>query len=313
MTPFEFIRPQLEQVRQRMTELMHSADPLVDSCLRELSGRKGKMLRPALVLLSGRLISDIRPVHIQLAAAIEMIHTASLLHDDVIDQADLRRGHPTANVLWGNTAAVLLGDLLLSRAFTLMSQDAPEAALRELCRTAETLCTGELKQNLFKSRFDITEADYFGIIESKTAALFACSCRIGAMAAGATDRQTNAAGDYGHHLGIAFQIMDDLSDIRSTSQAAGKTLGTDYLHQKLTLPVIHWLNGDPSEKDSRVNRLSQIDAESLKTLLEQGGCLDYAHQTAIDHCRQAQDALSVFGASEAADAMNALAQNVPAS
>lgn len=307
---FEFIEPQLDQVRRRIAELLHSSDPLIDSCLRELSGRKGKMLRPALVLLSARLVGDVQPVHIQLASAIEMIHTASLLHDDVIDQADVRRSRPTANVLWGNTAAVLLGDFLLSRAFTLMSQDAPEAAMTDLCRTAETLCTGELKQNLFRNRSDISEADYFSIIESKTAALFACSCRIGAMAAGATDRQTNAAGAYGHHLGIAFQIMDDLSDIRSTTQTAGKTLGTDWLHQKLTLPVIHWLNGDPRQKETRAQQLSELDAESLKQAMQETGSLEYSFKAAEEHSGLAQQQLSSFPASPAAESLNSLARSI---
>jgi octaprenyl-diphosphate synthase len=310
MTPFESIKDQLDQVQGRLLDLMHSSDPLVDSCLRQLSGRKGKLLRPALVLLSGQLAGRVRPVHIDLASAIELIHTASLLHDDVIDQADVRRGRPTANVLWGNTAAVLLGDFLLSRAFTLMSQDAPEAALTELCRTAETLCTGELKQNLFRSRSDITEDDYFSIIESKTAALFACSCRIGAMAAAAAEPQVTAAGEYGRHLGIAFQIMDDLSDIRSTTDTSGKTPGTDWLHQKLTLPVIHWLSSDPTQKESRLRMLSELDIEHLKSHLQQAGSLEYACRAAEQHSRQAREQLSHFGPSAAAEALSTLAQNI---
>jgi octaprenyl-diphosphate synthase len=310
MTPFASIETQLTQVQSLIADQLHSADPTVDSCLKELSARQGKMLRPALVLLSGQIVGEVQPVHLRLASAIEMVHTASLLHDDVIDRADVRRGQPTANLLWGNTAAVLLGDFLLSRAFALMSQDAPEAALADLCRTAETLCTGELKQNLFRNRSDISEADYYSIIESKTAALFACSCRVGAMAAGASDMQTEAAGVYGYHLGIAFQIMDDLSDIRSTTQAAGKTVGMDWLHQKLTLPVIHWLNGDPQQKETRARELWTLDAESLKQAMREAGSLAYAYKTAEEHSGLAQQQLSFFAPSKASETLKDLAHNI---
>jgi octaprenyl-diphosphate synthase len=309
MILFESIKTELDQVHGCLAELIQSGDPLLDPCLKELAERRGKMLRPALVLLFAKTVSQVRPIHIHLAAVVELIHTASLLHDDVIDQAGIRRGRPTANILWGNTAAVLLGDFLLSRAFSLMTQ-APREAVSLLCRTAEILCTGELKQNLLRGRPELTEQDYFSIIEAKTAALFSCCCRLGTMASDGNSLQIEAAGNYGRHFGIAFQIMDDLTDIRSTSQLAGKTLGTDFLHEKRTLSVIHWLNQDPLLKNARVQQLAGLTSDDLMKILRDSGSIDYAFSLAKEHSRQALTQLSVFAESEARKNLAALTEQI---
>lgn len=307
---FKPIQAELDQVRSCMTDLILCGDPLLDSCFQELSQRQGKMLRPALVLLCGKMIGSVQPLHVRFAAVVELIHTASLLHDDVIDQAQMRRNRPAANVLWGNTAAILLGDFLLSRAFSLLAQETQPEAVSLLCRTAETLCKGELKQNLFRGRLDLTQQQYFDIIETKTAALFSCSCRLGAMASNGRPSEIEAVTAYGRHLGTAFQIMDDLADIRSSSQKAGKTLGTDFLHEKLTLPVIHWINQNPLERDQRVKVLSGLSADDLFVLLRDSGSIDYASSLANEHCTLAKSELAVFKSSDSHDVLCEMAAQI---
>jgi octaprenyl-diphosphate synthase len=173
---YNLIQKELVQVRQVICEQFQSSDDQISSVLEVLSQQQGKMIRPAMVLLCSKLFGGIRQEHIEFSAMVELIHMASLLHDDVIDKAQLRRGQPSANALWGNTAAVLLGDFLLSRAFMLAAASECEGAATLLGQTAQVLCIGELKQNLFKGRFDLNEQDYFQMIEAKTAALFRCSC-----------------------------------------------------------------------------------------------------------------------------------------
>ena len=202
-----------------------------------------------MVLLCGQLVSDLKDVHIDQASIVELIHIASLLHDDVIDKAQLRRGKPSANALWGNTVAVLLGDFLLSRAFTLAAQSQLNGAAAVLGQSTQILCKGEIKQNLFKQRWQLTEQEYFQIIEAKTATLFRCSCHLGALCSGANEQQVDALREFGFHFGLLFQMADDLRDILSSETQEGKTLGTDLRENKLTLSVIHWIHQDPARQE----------------------------------------------------------------
>ena len=246
---YQLIRPQLLSVQQRITEQIQSSDPDLAPVLNELVVRRGKMLRPAIVLLCGQLVSDLKDVHIDQASIVELIHIASLLHDDVIDKAQLRRGKPSANALWGNTVAVLLGDFLLSRAFTLAAQSQLNGAAAVLGQSTQILCKGEIKQNLFKQRWQLTEQEYFQIIEAKTATLFRCSCHLGALCSGANEQQVDALREFGFHFGLLFQMADDLRDILSSETQEGKTLGTDLRENKLTLSVIHWIHQDPARQE----------------------------------------------------------------
>ncbi|MEN8126468.1 MAG: polyprenyl synthetase family protein [Planctomycetota bacterium] len=305
------ISVELLEVQQKITEQYQVADKDLSGVLQEISRRQGKLLRPAFVLLSGKLISDIRPEHIDLAAVVELVHRASLLHDDVIDKAQLRRGQVSANALWGNTAAVLLGDFLLSRAFMLGTSSQFDGTVRILCQTAQTLCTGELKQNLLKGSWSLTEQDYFQIIEAKTAALFRCSCQLGAMASAASAQQIEALSEFGFQYGLAFQIADDLRDILSTENQEGKTLGTDLLEKKLTLPAIHWINQDDRQKQALIEQMTDCsDAKELARQMRLSGSIDYAIQLARQCIEKARQQLDMFNTAPAKEALLSLADNV---
>jgi len=301
---YQSIQAELVEVQRTISDQLNTADEQIAPVLRVISQRQGKMLRPAMVLLSGKLYSDIYPEHMTFAAMVELIHMASLLHDDVIDKADMRRGQPSANALWGNTSAVLLGDLLLSRAFMLAGASTCEGVVTLLGQMAQTLCTGELQQNLLKGCHDLTERDYFQMIEAKTAALFDCSCRLGAMASGAPEDQQKRAGQFGCHFGLAFQIVDDLRDILSDEEAEGKTLGTDLRHRKFTLPIIHWYsqNGDRKKAFAEQSEIFS-DPVELTRQLRASGSIDYAIEQATLQIQQAKEAIEPLPRTSAKEAL----------
>lgn len=309
---FEPVYKELREVQEQIAQQLQSPEKEVNGCLHFLFQRPGKMLRPALLLLCGKTIDAfLTREHRDLAAMIELVHIASLLHDDVIDGADLRRGLPSANALWGNTAAVLLGDYLLCRAFSLGTACRLDKAAKLLGQTAQTLCTGELKQNLLRGRQDLNEQDYFQIIEAKTAVLFACSCRLGAMASGATAVLEQAMNDYGLHFGIAFQIADDLQDILSTAAQTGKTQGADRRQEKLTLPVIHWISHGGSERQERINQwVAAKDLGELINQMHREGSIDYAFCQAQQKVQQAKKNLENLPPNPARQSLIMLADRI---
>lgn len=305
------IEPKLYEVRQKIEQQFRISDQNLSEVFRLVSTRHGKMLRSALVLLSGQLVSEVRSEHIDLAAMVELVHQASLLHDDVIDKAELRRGQPSANAQWGNTTAVLLGDFLLSRAFILGASSELDGTMRILCQTAQTLCIGELKQNLFKGSWALTEQDYFQIIEAKTASLFQCSCQLGAMASGASGQQEAALSEFGLQYGVAFQIADDLRDILCSEKQEGKTLGTDLLEKKLTLPMIHWINRDPERKQALIERMTSCtDVKELTQQMYLDGSIDYAKQAAQACIDKAVEQLQMFSPGLPKQTLTALVEDV---
>ncbi len=307
------IRSNLARVHNRIAGLLQSSDNQTNKCLYYLTEQTGKMLRPSLVLLSGKCMGDIGSEHIDLATMVELVHRASLLHDDVIDSAEVRRGKRTPNVLWGNTAAVLLGDFLLSRAFYLGAHVQCSAAAEILSDAAQELCSGELQQNFQKGEWDISEQRYYQIIEAKTAVLFKSSCQLGAIASNASPEQVASLGQFGIELGIAFQITDDLLDILGTQQGAGKTLGTDLIQGKLTLPLIHWIQSDEQEKADRINLLNQqCDPNVLIHHLRENGSVDYA-LTQVRKCIiRAKEHIEGFDQSPAKDSLMGMADHVAA-
>jgi octaprenyl-diphosphate synthase len=265
------------------------------------------------VLLCGKLISEINDEHINFAAMVELIHMASLLHDDVIDKDSVRRGQASANALWGNTVAVLLGDFLLSRAFTLSALSKSSGAAAALGQTAQTLCTGELKQNLLKGCWELTEQDYFNIIEAKTAALFRCSCQLGAIASDASEDQVGILSEFGYAFGMAFQIADDLRDILSSEQREGKTVGTDFREEKLTLPVIHWIGHDDARRKMHIERLKTLkDRRQLTEQMKQTQSIDYAMSQAQQRVDKAKQILNGFASSPAQRTLLSLSDKIVA-
>ena len=295
----------LTQVRRRIEQTLSKSVSGVGDGLIQLGLGGGKMLRPALVLLSGGCIGSLRAEHIELGAIVEMIHLASLLHDDVIDQAQTRRGRSSANTLWGNTQAVLLGDFVLSKAFGLGAAVELSGAATVLCQTAEAICTGEIQQNLRKGDWNLTEAEYLSIIEGKTASLFGACCYLGGLAAEAKPSVCESLRRYGVSLGFAFQMIDDLLDILGSPAAEGKTLGTDFLHEKLTLPVIHWLGqGDFSPQKAKLEKLLRdSDHRGLCDAINGGGSVDYTLSRAEEFAEQARRSLAEVPDGEAKETL----------
>jgi octaprenyl-diphosphate synthase len=265
----------------------------------------GKMIRPGLLLLSYHAVSD-RTSHQQhisdtpprlptrvgaagkyddavcVAAIMEMLHNATLLHDDVIDEGTKRRGLPTVNHLWGNDSAVLLGDFLLSCVLK-MSADLEPQIQRLIAAAAARTCEGELKQVAQRKNWRLTEAEYIDIIGDKTAALFDCCCRVGALLAGEENSRLEALSSFGHNLGIAFQITDDLLDMVGDETESGKTLGRDVAGNNITLPLIHLLNAiAPGEKTALIDRLNTTayHSQQLPKLLQLHGSPDYVRNRA---------------------------------
>ena len=298
------IEMELLQVQQKISEQFQNSDEQLSAVLQVLSDQQGKMLRPAMTLLCGKLSTELCDEHIDCSAMVELIHIASLMHDDVIDRAQLRRGQPSANALWGNTAAVLLGDFLLSRAFMLAAASNCDGVAALLGQTAQILCVGELKQNLLKGCFDLTEQDYFQMIEAKTASLFHCSCQLGAMVSGVPKDQQEILGQFGQQFGLAFQIADDLRDVLFSEKQEGKTLGTDLLQGKFTLPVIHWINQDGDRKKTRIEQAATVkDPRELTKQMRLSGSIDYALEQAQVKIEQAKQLLGPFPMTPAKEAL----------
>lgn len=251
------LQTDLQRIRDRIRRILSTDEPLLTERLSRLLDHPGKMLRPLLLLLSAEACGSVQPIHIDLAAILELLHTATLLHDDVVDGAVLRRGRPSANALWGNTAAVLLGDFLLSRALTAAARLQPSVISEQLLQTAQQICEGELRQNIHRGNWQMDEDLYLQIISAKTASLFAAGCMLGARWAQADESAVEALTQYGHWFGLAFQVRDDVLDLFSTEKKTGKPVGSDLAESKPTLPVILWLKTlSDSEKQKAVSDLN---------------------------------------------------------
>lgn len=310
---FELIAEEIAAVRDFICARLITGNETVDELISHVTTQSGKMLRPALVLLSAKSVGQVIDTHIRIAAITEMIHTATLLHDDVIDEAKSRRNAATANVLWGNESAVLLGDLILTRVFELCSQFETTDISQILAKTTTKICQGEIDQNIQQRNFDLSIEKYMQIISDKTASLFACSGLLGAMIAGSSVDQAAALESFGLDLGIAFQITDDLLDITGCELTVGKTLGTDIEKCKLTLPVIHLLeNSDPASQKKIIKKLKASDRQSVTALLNDSGSLDYTRSIAEKFCLDAVNALQIIDESPAKQALIGIANSLTA-
>ncbi len=289
-------------------------DPFVDSLVKHAFRLGGKRLRPALLLLSAKATGQVTRDHVVLATVMEMIHTATLVHDDVLDEASLRRHRETINAKSDNEASVLVGDFLFTHAFYLASSLETTYACQTIGRATNIVCAGELRQINSRGNFELTEAEYLSIIEAKTAELCACCCRLGAHYAGATAQCEDALDRYGRNLGIAFQIADDLLDLVGDEISMGKSLGTDLEKQKLTLPVIRLLSqSTPAERGEIIELLaskSRADRSQVNVWLERTDALAYARDMARSFAdRATQDAQSL-PAGPARDVLLALGELV---
>lgn len=288
-----------------------SEAPLVGEIGRHILDAGGKRLRPLLVLLTAAACNYKGDQHTSLAAIIECLHTATLLHDDVVDASGLRRGRLTANAHWGNAPSVLVGDFIYSRAFQMMVRLGNLAVMEALAKATNVIAEGEVMQLANVRNLGITEADYMRTISCKTAALFAVSSQAAALLAGADQEQVEAFRRYGEHLGLAFQLTDDLLDYTGDTADLGKNPGDDLAEGKLTLPLIHALQQAPEEAGLIKQALAEEGSEArapVVRLLEECGALEYTAHKARDQIVQAMTALETAVAEDSRAALAQLAR-----
>ncbi len=297
------IRPQLAAVEKLFHDELASDLPCVNTLVKHVSRFRGKMLRPCLVLLTGKACGELRKAHTVIATVVEMVHMATLVHDDVLDEAELRRKGATINHLRGNEAAVLLGDYLISHSYHLCSSLDSQLASRLIARTTNQVCEGELLQIDNRNNLDLDEETYLEIITRKTASLCAMSSLLGAEFAGAAKTVIGQMELYGLSLGTAFQIQDDILDIVGDTGTVGKTLGIDVEKGKMTLPMIHFLRTAPAEHRQLLRSLMtsrEADkSERIRNLILPSGSMEYARTKAREYAGRARAALQSLPDSEA--------------
>jgi len=278
----------------------------------------GKRLRPMLTLAAARLCGYDGPYHVHLAATVEFIHTATLLHDDVVDESAQRRGRPTANLLWDNKSSVLVGDYLFARSFQLMTETNNMRVLAILANASATIAEGEVLQLTAAQNLATDEGIYLQVVRGKTAALFSAATQVGGVIAAAPDAQVQALFDYGDALGIAFQIVDDLLDYQGDPNATGKNIGDDFRERKLTLPVIKAIaKGDAAERafwtrTIEKGKQEEGDLEHALSLLNAHGTLDETKAEALAWAEQAKTALNTLPDHELTQMLRDLADYVVA-
>lgn len=309
---YQLAADDMEAVNQLIQNRLQSDVVLVNQLSAYIINSGGKRLRPLLALLVARACGYSESKHIDVAAIVEFIHTATLLHDDVVDESDLRRGKETANNVWGNQAAVLVGDFLYSRSFEMMVDVGSMRIMEILATTTNTIAEGEVLQLLNCNDADTTEESYMEVIHSKTAKLFEAACLIGAVLAELPETHQTAMAKYGMHLGTAFQLVDDVLDYSATSEEMGKNIGDDLAEGKPTLPLI-----------IAQQRAGTEQANIIRTAIEQGGepeqldtiiaiihetkALDYTLEIAEQEVKHAVAALSILPDSDYKQALDSLA------
>ncbi|EQB13051.1 farnesyltranstransferase [Sphingobium lactosutens DS20] len=299
----------MNQVNAVILDRMQSRIPLIPELAGHLIAGGGKRLRPMLTLACADLVGYAGARHYKLAAAVEFIHTATLLHDDVVDGSGMRRGRKTANIIWGNSASVLVGDFLFSRSFELMVEAESLKVLKILSGASAVIAEGEVNQLTAQRKIDTSEEQYLDIIGAKTAALFAAACRISAVVADRSEAEEQALDVYGRNLGIAFQLIDDAIDYESDEATMGKDAGDDFRDGKVTLPVIlAYARG--SEEDRAFwkaaiagHRVSDADLAHATGLLRQTGAIADTLARARHYGQRAIDALGMFDAGRAKAAL----------
>jgi octaprenyl-diphosphate synthase len=311
---FGLIAQDLGEAERILVETLASSRAHVQTLVAHLGHYRGKRLRPALLLLAARACGRITPAHHTLAAVVEMIHTATLVHDDVLDGASLRRHVTTVNAGWGNQTSVLLGDFLFTHAFHLSTTVGDIRASAIIGAATNRVCEGELEQICERGNLALTERAYLDIIDAKTAELTACCCRLGALFSDAARDVVEGLARYGRYLGLAFQIADDLLDLVGEERAAGKSLGTDLDQQKLTLPMIRLLATLSPEQGDRLRQLLRVPgnhkSEKVLPYLRENGAIDYARARAETFAAQAAAELECLPPSEAQAVLHTLTERV---
>ncbi|MEA1674452.1 polyprenyl synthetase family protein [Nitrospirillum sp. BR 11163] len=299
----ELVATDLAAVNDLIIRRMHSDVEMIPRLAGYIVASGGKRLRPVLTLAAARLCGYQGERHQPLAACVEFIHTATLLHDDVVDESDLRRGQPSANAVFGNKASVLVGDFLFSRAFQVMTEDGSLDVLRILSSASAVISEGEVLQLITANDTTTSEEAYLEVIRAKTAELFAAACRIGAVVAGRPAAEEEALRSYGLNLGIAFQVVDDVLDYSAVQARLGKSIGDDFREGKITLPVVlAFRRGDDEERAFWRRTLEDIDQrdgdlEHALALMQRHNTLRDSVERARHYGAMARDALGLFPAS----------------
>lgn len=309
---YDTVADDFSRVNQLIIQRLSSDVPLVEKIAHYIIESGGKRLRPLLVLLSSQALGYDRDEHLKLAAVIEFLHTATLLHDDVVDTSDLRRGRSTANARWGNAPSVLVGDFLYARAFEMMVELKSLAIMEVLSHATAVIAEGEVMQLTNVKNPDLTEDQYMQVIFKKTAMLFEASAHTGALLAGASPEQEQALSNYGKHLGLAFQLVDDVLDYRGDADTMGKNVGDDLAEGKTTLPLIHAM-AHGGEADSKLIRQAirkggLDDLARIVAIVETSGALDYTLQRAREEAARAAGCLTGLDAGPHRDALELLTQ-----
>ena len=305
----KLIEPDLTKLEASINRLVTTKVGFIKEIVNHIIKSGGKRVRPILVILSARLCGHKDDEHIPYAAIVEFIHTATLLHDDVVDNAQTRRGASTANTIWGNEASVLVGDFLYAKSFELLADEGNSEIFGVMASTTKSLSEGEILELIRTSDIETTEEDYFEIIGNKTAVLFSVACEIGAILGKVDSSKKSSLKSFGHNLGIAFQLQDDILDYTSYDNILGKRVGTDIKEGKITLPLIYAIKSSNDKEKSSIQKIlkkSNVtvrDFESVrKTIIKYGG-IEYAIDTTKKYTEAAKECLNVFGASPYKEAL----------
>ena len=308
---YDTVADDFSRVNDLIIKRLSSDVPLVEKIAQYIIESGGKRLRPLLVLLSSQAIGYKGDDHLKLAAVIEFLHTATLLHDDVVDTSDLRRGRSTANARWGNAPSVLVGDFLYARAFEMMVELQSLRIMSVLSRATAVIAEGEVMQLTNIKNPDLSESQYMEVIHNKTAMLFEAASHTGALLAGASNDQEIALRDYGKHLGLAFQLVDDVLDYRGDADAMGKNVGDDLAEGKTTLPLIYAMEkGVESERQlirQAIRKGGLDDLHAILQIVDRSGALEYTMAKAREQATLAAACLDALPASDHRNAMTLLA------
>ena len=314
LDPYGPVAGDLEQVEVILARSLKNRHAAVAQVVEHVRHYRGKRLRPVLLLLTARACGKVTPAHHVLGAVVEMIHTATLVHDDVLDGASVRRHVATVNAVWNNQTSVLLGDYLFTHAFHLASTLDDVRACRLIGQATNRVCEGELCQGLERGNLDLDEAAYLDMIDGKTAELIACCCQLGALYSGAPGEVVQGLTRYGRWVGLAFQIADDVLDLVGEERQTGKSLGTDLEQQKLTLPLIRLLRHGPEGLAALARQLLCASGaprrEALLPLLAESDGLDYARRRAQDFAARARKELSCLPPSPCRSILEAVTEQV---
>jgi octaprenyl-diphosphate synthase len=294
------IRDDLEKLEGSIDNLLTTRVAFIKDVVHHLIRSGGKRVRPILVILSSKLCGCDNDDPLPYAAIVEFIHTATLLHDDVVDNAETRRGNATANTVWGNESSVLVGDFLFSKSFDLMVSPQNPEILKVMSKATTDLAEGEILELLKTSDAKTSEDEYFEVIASKTAVLLSAACEVGALLGDVDERKRFALRDFGFHVGMAFQLTDDLLDYTSSDRTLGKDTGRDLKEGKVTLPLIHALKSATGEEQGSIEealtkpRVTIKDFRKIKKIIEEYGGLQYTARVSKGHIDSAKALLEVF-------------------